>query len=233
MDDVRATAERACALAPQRIALFGYAHVPWFKKQQQLIEVAELPRPAERLAQAEAARAVFLSAGYQPVGFDHFALPADSLAIAARTGRLHRNFQGYTSDDADALIGIGASSIGRLPQGYVQNAPDVGGYARAVGAGRLATVKGLAFTEDDRLRSQIIERIMCDLRLDLDAVAAPAGTDFSDELLALKPLAGEGLVRIDGPLIVVTERGRPFVRLIAAVFDRYLQASRRPHSLAV
>jgi len=234
IDDVRASAETACRLAPQRIALFGYAHVPWMKKHQRLIDIAQLPGPAERLAQAEAARQVFLAHGYVAIGFNHFALPGDALALAARGGTLHRNFQGYTCDDADALIGIGASAISRLPQGYAQNAPDLAGYSRAVQTGALATVRGIALTADDRLRASIIERIMCDLRVDLRGAAGGAGfTGFAAELASLRPLADEGLVRIDDGSIEVTEYGRPFVRLVAAAFDAYFQPERQRHSLAV
>ena len=155
------------------------------------------------------------SFGYQLIGLDHFALPDDELAIAAAEHRLHRNFQGYTVDDADALIGLGASAIGKLPQGFVQNAPDVAGYSRSVSGGRFATVKGLALSDDDRLRGQIIERLMCDLEVDLDTVAGGAAA-FAEELAALKPLADEGLLRMTAARITVTERGRPYVRIAAA-----------------
>jgi oxygen-independent coproporphyrinogen-3 oxidase len=233
-EDVRATAAQVCGLRPQRIALFGYAHVPWFKPQQRLIETAALPDADRRLQQAEVARTVLLANGYQAIGLDHFALPDDDLAVASRTGRLHRNFQGYTSDDGDVLIGLGASAIGQLSHGFVQNAPDVGGYARAVRAGRFATARGLALSDNDRVRAAIIERIMCDLRVDLGAVpGAQDGAAFAAELHSLAPLAAKGLVQIDNASICVTERGRPFVRLIAAVFDAYLPAGGRAHSLAV
>jgi oxygen-independent coproporphyrinogen-3 oxidase len=230
LGDMRATAEKVCAMGPQRIALFGYAHVPWFRSQQRLIETAELPGAGARLAQADAARAIFLANGYEAIGFDHFARPEDSMAMAARAGRLHRNFQGYTDDNADALIGIGASAIGRLPQGFVQNAPDVGGHARALSEGRLPTVRGVALSEDDRVRAAIIERIMCDLRVDL---AAFGGGDFSAAIETLAPLANDGLVQIDGGTVAVAERGRPFVRLVAAAFDAYLPNARTAHSKAV
>lgn len=232
VDDVRATMEKACALGPQRIALFGYAHVPWFKKQQRLIDVASLPGAGERLEQMQTASAFLASHGYEPIGFDHFALPNDPLATAARQRKLRRNFQGYTTDGADTLIGIGASAIGRLPEGFVQNAPDIGGYARAVGAGTLATVRGFALSSDDRLRAEIIERLMCDLQVDLRQAGAQAST-FAAERECLEPLVAEGLVRIDGPQLLVTERGRPFVRLVAAAFDSYLAAGRAAHSRAV
>src|SRR5262249_22135102 len=142
--DVQESAWTAATLQARRIALFGYAHVPWLKPHQRLIDTAALPGAAGRLEQAEAARTMLLALGYQAVGFDHFALPDDDLAIAARTGKLHRNFQGYTTDGADALIGLGASAIGRLPQGFVQNAPAIGTYSAAIDAGRHATAKGVA-----------------------------------------------------------------------------------------
>jgi oxygen-independent coproporphyrinogen-3 oxidase len=160
--DVIRSAELAASLAPSRIALFGYAHVPWFRPHQKLIDTQALPEAAERMRQMYAATETLEECGYIPIGLDHFATSADDLARAARTGRLHRNFQGYTTDTADALIGIGASSIGRLPQGYVQNAPDVGSYARAIEAGRFAVAKGLAFSPDDLQRANIIERLMRD-----------------------------------------------------------------------
>lgn len=229
--DVARSAELACSLKPQRLALFGYAHVPWFKTHQRLIDTAALPGAGERLEQAAVAAEVFASFGYQAIGLDHFALPEDELSIAAREGRLHRNFQGYTSDDADTLIGVGASSIGKLPQGFVQNAPDTAGYARHIAAGRFATVKGLALTEDDKLRATIIERLMCDLALDLDRFGGPAA--FVSEYEELKTLAAQGLITIDGARITVTTGGRPYVRIVASVFDSYLAAAQKRHSVAV
>jgi oxygen-independent coproporphyrinogen-3 oxidase len=151
--------------------------------------------------------------------------------VAARDKRLRRNFQGYTADDADALIGLGASAIGKLPQGFVQNASDLAGYARAVNGGRFATVKGIALSDDDRLRAAIIERLMCDLALDLDAFGG--ASRFTGEMEALVPLAAQGLLTIDGARVVVTEAGRPFVRIAASVFDAYLKAGTKRHSLAV
>jgi oxygen-independent coproporphyrinogen-3 oxidase len=234
VEDVRRSASLAAALAPQRLAYFGYAHVPWFKPRQRLIDEAMLPGASARLAQAEAARAALAASGYVAVGLDHFARPHDALAAAARGGRLHRNFQGYTTDAADALIGLGASAIGRFAQGYVQNAVDFGCYARAIDSGRLATARGIALTAEDRVRGRIIERLMCDFSVDLDAVAGePAGHGFDAELEALAPLAAEGLVRRDGARVAVTEKGRPFVRLAAAAFDAYLTKERTRHSIAV
>ena len=230
--DVARSAELAASLNPQRLALFGYAHVPWFKTHHKLIEETALPGVAERLEQAEVAAATLTGLGYRSIGLDHFALATDELAVAAREKRLRRNFQGYTTDEADALIPLGASSIGRLPQGFIQNAPDLAGYSRAVAAGKFATVKGLALSDDDRLRSTVIERLMCDLEIDLDKIDGGA-TRFAAEVETLKPLAGEGLLRLDGGRIVVTERGRPYVRIAAAAFDAYLAASQKRHSVAV
>ncbi|HWK95006.1 MAG TPA: oxygen-independent coproporphyrinogen III oxidase [Pseudolabrys sp.] len=229
--DVARSAELACSLKPQRLALFGYAHVPWFKTHQRLIDAATLPGAAERLEQARVAAEVFASFGYEAVGLDHFALPEDELFIATSEGRLRRNFQGYTTDDADILIGVGASSIGKLPQGFVQNAPDIAGYSRSIARGSFATVKGLALSDDDILRAAIIERLMCDLALDLDMFGG--ANAFAAEMIALKELATQGLVTIDGTRMAVTEPGRPFVRIVAAVFDTYLGAAQKRHSIAV
>jgi len=235
VDDVRRSAELAVTLAPQRIALFGYAHVPWFRAQQRLIDTAALAGPGGRLEQMKAARAVFLAAGYRPIGFDHFAQASDSLAVAAERGTMRRNFQGYTSDDAETLIGFGASAIGRLPQGFVQNAADVGGYQRAVAAGRLAAARGIALTRDDRLRGRIIEALMCDFAAEPQAIAAQFGVSerFDAEFAQLAPLVDQGIALVDGGRVAVTETGRPFVRLVAAAFDAYLRRSAQRHSVAV
>ncbi len=230
-DDVRQNTQLAATLAPQRIAIFGYAHVPWLKANQRRIDEAALPGSRERIEHARIASETLTGLGYVAVGLDHFARPSDELVIAARGGRLHRNFQGYTTDQADALIGLGASAIGKLPHGFVQNAADIGGYSRAIDAGRLATARGLALSADDRLRAGIIERLMCDLCVDLDAVAGDA--DFSAELSALQPLADDGVAHIDGRRVTITEQGRPFVRLVAAAFDTYLSREQARHSIAV
>lgn len=233
--DVRHTATLAHELKPQRVAVFGYAHVPWFRPQQRLIEQSDLPSSPERLAQAEAAHETLVQFGYLPIGLDHYAQPDDQLV--AKSGRVQRNFQGYTDDDADALVGLGASAISRLPQGFAQNAPAVGNYSRAIAEGKLATVKGIALSDDDRLRGEIIERLMCDMAVDLDAIADQAGfdiaTDFSDELNSLQPFRENGSVRIEGHRILITEKGRPYLRLVASVFDSYLGRAKSRHSVAV
>lgn len=228
---VEASARLAAGLAPTRLALFGYAHVPWFKPHQRLIDDAELPGVGARIEQARLAADTLMAQGYDWIGLDHFARPDDELAVAQRGGHLHRNFQGYTTDAADALIGIGTSAIGRLPQGYVQNAVDTGGYSRAVAAGCFATSKGLMLTRDDHMRAAIIERLMCDLSVDLATTARDQ--DFTSELDALAPLADQGVVEIAGSRVTVTRQGRLFVRLVAAAFDAYLPQNRTRHSMAV
>jgi oxygen-independent coproporphyrinogen-3 oxidase len=223
------TVEAALRLAPDRVALFGYAHVPWMKRHQRLIDEAAMPDAQGRAAQLELAAARLTDAGYVAIGLDHFALPDDDLAIALREGRLHRNFQGYTTDAAPALIGLGVSAIGSLPQGYVQNAAALPDYRDALRAGRLPTVRGIEISDDDRLRRSIIERLMCDLAVDLDGAAGR----FAAELEALAPLAADGLIQIEGRVIRVPPAARPLVRAVCAVFDCHLERATARHSRAV
>jgi len=240
-EGVRETIAQVMRLEPERIALFGYAHVPWMKAHQKLIDEAALPDAAERVRQFEAATAALLAAGYAPVGMDHFALPETPLGRASAAGRLNRNFQGYTTDRADALLGFGASAIGMLPQGYVQNTPDVRAWEHAVESGDLPVCRGIAVSDDDRLRRAVIERVMCDMAADLDAIAqanGDPGHDWTPEMTALRQLEKDGLVDLDGATLRVRPEGRQLVRVVAAVFDRYLKAADRPdatprHAIAV
>ena len=229
--DVIRTAELAATLSPTRLAVFGYAHVPWFKSHQRLIDESCLPGVAERIEQMRAAAETLERRGYVRVGIDHFASADDDLLRAAQSGRLHRNFQGYTTDQAQALIGLGASAIGRLPQGYAQNAPDIGSYMRAIDARQFAVKKGVAFSPEDRVRARIIERLMCDFTVDLDD--CDATDDFSGELSEVDQLRSAGIVVRDGRQIFVTREGRPLVRLVAAAFDSYLPKNQNRHSAAV
>jgi oxygen-independent coproporphyrinogen-3 oxidase len=234
-DTVAATVRQALALQPDRVALFGYAHVPWMKRHQMLLPESALPDTRARFAQSRAAAAVLMEAGYRPIGLDHFAKPNDLLVLRQREGRLHRNFQGYTTDEAATLIGLGTSAIGALPEGYVQNAASTVAYREAIMAERLATARGRRLTDDDRMRREIIERLMCDLEVDLAKVAAardrPVG-DFAAELASLAPLTEHGLVRQSGTSIVVAEDARPFVRNVCAVFDAYVAADESRFSRA-
>ncbi len=228
--------DRAVSLKPARVALFGYAHVPWMKTHQKMIDETTLPDAEQRWEQCEAVAARLTGAGYVAVALDHFALPDDDLAMAFREGRLHRNFQGYTTDLAKVMIGFGASAIGALPQGYVQNETANRAYAKAVAAGDLAVTRGFQMEPEDRLRGEIIERLMCDLAVDLDKVCSGHGAQaahFEDEIGKLVVLCEEGLVEINGRRISMTDQGRPLVRLVASTFDTYLAGGKARHSAAV
>ncbi|MDY0871864.1 oxygen-independent coproporphyrinogen III oxidase [Dongia rigui] len=226
---LRRTVTQAVTLAPDRIALFGYAHVPWMKPHQRLIDEQSLPDGHARFRQFEAASQALAAADYARIGLDHFAKPGDSLRVARDNRTLKRNFQGYTVDRADTLIGFGPSAISALPQGYVQNAPDHTPWARDVGEGRLAAVKGVAVSHEDRRRRAIIEQIMCFGRVDLADFAFDAGQVMEP----LAPLLEDGLCHLTGTVLTVTERGLPFQRVVAAVFDAYLVPAAKRHSRAV
>lgn len=225
------TAEQALTLNPDRLAVFGYAHVPWFKSRQRLIEAEALPGARERLQQAAAMRGVMLAHGYSEIGFDHYARPGDALAAAAAAGALRRNFQGYVADAAEVLIGLGASAISTFPQGYAQNAADIPAWTKAVEQGELATVRGIAVSEDDRRRRAVIERILCDFALDLTEFGGWAA--FADALEVIQDIAADGLVQIDGERLLIPDPARPFVRLVAQAFDAYAKTRETRHSRAI
>lgn len=221
-------------LKPDRIAVFGYAHVPSFKKQQALIPAELLPDVEARLRMAEAARHILCAHGYTAIGLDHYARPHDALALAERTGTLCRNFQGYTTDNAGALLGFGASAISALPHGYVQNLVSVPEYRAALAAGELPVARGIALTGQDRLRRAVIERLMCDLAVNLASVLrdyAPDGADLEDAFAALARLPN-GMVALDGSQLTIAPEWRAAARMVSACFDQYLGGSAR-HSLAV
>jgi oxygen-independent coproporphyrinogen-3 oxidase len=235
-DSVDRTIEQVVSLEPDRIALFGYAHVPWMKTHQKMIDETALPDVTERFAQMNRASSSLTAAGYTAIGIDHFALPGDSLAVAAASGAMRRNFQGYTSDTADALIGMGASSIGQLPQGYIQNQPSTGEYQRQVNLGRLPVVRGFELSEEDRLRARIIELLMCDFAFSFSTIRHEFGGAAEQVLDEAEYFAGcdtDGMVEFSGGLFQVTAKGRPFVRSIASAFDSYFGAGAAKHSLAV
>lgn len=233
---VERTLSDILSLSPDRVALFGYAHVPWMKKHQTMIPESALPDVAERFRQSAFASRMLLDAGYQAIGIDHFAKPSDSMAVAAATGRLRRNFQGYTTDSADALIGLGASSISQLPKGYVQNMPATGEYQRMVEGEGLAAVRGVELSEDDRMRAYVIERLMCDFGFDFMPLLArfPAGAhELIAEARAFARSNPDDICRVGNASFGITPQGRPFTRTIAAAFDRYLDSGLGRHSIAV
>lgn len=229
------TVRRCLTLRPDRLAVFGYAHVPAFKKHQRRIDPASLPDGRARRAQAEAVADTLEAAGYERIGLDHYALPDDPMSLARAEGRLRRNFQGYTTDPADLLLGFGASSIGRLPQGYLQNEPGLRPYAERITRGDLATVRGHALTAEDRLRADLIARVMCDFAVDAGQVCRAHDREpgpFLAALPRLPSLVADGLVRREGDILVVPEEARALVRAVAACFDAYLGTSAALHSRA-
>ncbi|RLP28280.1 oxygen-independent coproporphyrinogen III oxidase [Mesorhizobium sp. YM1C-6-2] len=229
-----ATVDKALSLEPDRIALFGYAHVPWFKKHQTMIDDATLPGATARLAQAMAAAQSIASRGYARIGIDHFALPEDSLAEAAREGRLRRNFQGYTDERCGTIIGLGPSSISQYMQGYAQNEPSTGEYGRRVSKGLLAIARGIALSDDDRARGWVIERLMCDLAFSASEAIRRFGATGAEVVAEASLLAQNSTgLRRDGDHFVVDDDDRIVVRAIAANFDRYLAQRQSRHSAAV
>jgi oxygen-independent coproporphyrinogen-3 oxidase len=234
--DLRRTVEQCVEMKPDRVALFGYAHVPWVAKNQRMIPDDSLPKPEQRAEQANAAAEALMAGGYVRIGLDHFALPGDSLAVAAATGELHRNFQGYTSDAAQTLIGIGSTSIGRTPLGYVQNISETGAWSRAVAAGKLPIARGIALKDQDNLRAHVIERIMCDGKIDLAAAGRSFGFAddwYAGERDALDDLQRDGLLTWSDGKLVLTTDGVQLSRVVASVFDTYLRNSSVRHSIAV
>lgn len=222
------TAEMAVAMRPDRLAVFGCAHVPSFKKNQRLIEEAALPDTLARAEQAAAVAGTLVAAGYRQIGLDHFALPDDELALAQKTGRLRRNSLGYSADTCQTVIGLGASAIGRVGHGYILNEVATGSYTRHIRAGRLATSKGYPLCNEDRVRAAIIERLMCDLEADVPAICAAFGFDpvpLLDSAERLPMLAEDGVVDIEGGFIRVRQEYRFLLRAVAAAFDAYLDRS--------
>ena len=235
-ETIRNTMQQALALQPDRVSFFGYAHVPWMKKHMQLMP-ANLPDQNVRYDLALAGAKVLEEAGYQAIGIDHFVHPGDTMNESLRTHTLKRNFQGYTTDDATVLIGLGASSISKLPQGYVQNTPHNVLYKQALSEAHLPVVRGLKLSDNDRMWGEIIEELMCYLRVDLKKIAADYFVPrylFHDILDYLLPLQNDGLLTIDDEVITINPQARQVTRVVCSAFDRYLTVSTTPrHSKAV
>ena len=224
------TLQQVNALRPDRIALYAYAHLPERFKPQRRIATAELPGAAAKLSMLADAMARFMGAGYVYVGMDHFALPNDALAMAQRQGRLHRNFQGYSTQPDCDLIGLGVSSIGRIGATYSQNAKTLEEYYDAIDHGRFPVVRGLALSRDDLVRRAVIMALMCQGELLYESINLAYLIDFRSyfaaEIEILQELQEQGLVTLDAAGVQVTPTGWFFVRAVAMVFDRYLQADR-------
>ena len=217
-------------LKPDRIALYAYAHLPERFKPQRRIITVELPNGAAKVSMLSRSLSTFIDAGYVYVGMDHFALPTDALAVAKRQGRLHRNFQGYSTQPDCDLIALGVSSIGRVGATYSQNAKTLAEYYDLLDQGRLPVVRGLAVSRDDLVRRAVIMALMCQGQVQFESIELAYLVDFktyfASELAALNALADQGLVEVTDSGIQVTADGWFFVRAIAMVFDRYLQADR-------
>ena len=217
-------------LKPERIALYAYAHLPERFKPQRRINTVELPSGGAKVAMLSRSMSALMGAGYVYVGMDHFALPTDSLAIAKRQGRLHRNFQGYSTQPDCDLLGLGVSSIGRIGATYSQNAKTLEEYYDHLDQGRFPVERGLALSRDDLVRRAVIMAVMCQGHVALESIELAFLLDFkqyfAQELIALQKLAEQGLVVVDDCGIHVTDMGWFFVRAVAMVFDRYLQTDR-------
>ncbi|WP_288943990.1 oxygen-independent coproporphyrinogen III oxidase [uncultured Roseovarius sp.] len=226
--------QKLLSLNPDRVALYGYAHVPWMAKRQQLLPSDALPTPEERLDLFDTARRLFMWDNYAEIGIDHFATQTDGLTVAQKTGRLRRNFQGYTDDTAEVLIGVGASSISKFPQGYAQNAPATGAHTAAIRDGRFSTARGHAFSDEDRLRSRMIEQLMCEFRIDSAEMCATFGITPQAVRKMLDDSAAQfpGLLQVDEGGMFVPHEARPLTRMIARSFDAY-ELSTAGHSSAI
>lgn len=227
--------QKLMALSPDRIALYGYAHVPWMAKRQVMIPEAALPDAQNRLRLFEVARDLLVADGYDEIGIDHFARPGDGLAVAQKAGLLRRNFQGYTDDQAEALIGMGASSISRFPQGYAQNAPATGAHIKAVrDEGRFSTTRGHVFSPEDIWRARMIETLMCDFQIRADEFIRDHGFTPAALSALFAPVKAQfgDMVIISDTGLTIPEAGRPLTRMIARMFDGY-EMEAKGHSPAI
>lgn len=223
------TVDEVLALAPDRIALFSYAHVPWLRKQQGSF-AASLPEGMEKFRIFSTAIAKFLAAGYQYIGMDHFARPGDELAVAQRERSLHRNFQGYTTKAGADLYGMGVSAISAIGSNYAQNYRELPRYSEAVDRRGIATMRGYRLSEDDRLRRALITRLLCHAVIDKTGIGRDFGVNFDEyfapELARLHPFIEDRLIQSSDDEIRVTFLGRIFIRNLAMIFDPYLEKQR-------
>ena len=231
LDSFGATLDKTVALAPDRIALYSYAHLPAVFKPQRRIAVAELPSPEAKLQLLTLAIGRLTRAGYVYIGMDHFALPDDDLAVAQRQARLHRNFQGYSTLPEADLIGVGVSAIGRVGPTYYQNMKVLDDYYAMLDDGQLPVQRGLELTADDLVRRAVIQALMCQFRVSIESIELAHLVEFrayfAAELADLARFEADGLVEISEDWITVTPRGRLLVRAIGMVFDRYLRERAR------
>ena len=224
------TLSTVIAARPDRLAIYGYAHLPELFKAQRQIDAADLPDAEARLRLLALAIEQLSAAGYRYIGMDHFALPTDDLARAQEAGGLHRNFMGYTTHADCDLVGLGVSAISHVGDSFSQNYRDLPAWEAAIDAGRLPVWRGMELTADDVLRADVIQRLMCQGEIDIAAIEHRHGIDFREyfasSLQQLQALAADGLVSLEESRIVATSRGRLLLRIIAMCFDRYLQQPR-------
>ena len=235
VESINRTIDLVLDLSPDRLAVFSYAHIPWLKPAQKILENSgALPGPELKVALFEEILRRFESAGYTAIGLDHFAKPDDELAVAFREGKLQRNFQGYSTRPELPMLGLGVTSISQTPDMFHQNEKELPAYRAALEAGRLPVAKALRLTDEDRRRAAIIRTLMCELALDSEKLSAALGLDFEKtyaaELAKLRPLADDGIVTLAPGRVTVTPVGRFFLRNIAMVFDQYLESAANRHS---
>jgi oxygen-independent coproporphyrinogen-3 oxidase len=231
VDSFQRTLDTVVSMRPDRIAVYSYAHVPWLRPHQRSIDARDLPDAGLKFELFGAAVQSFLAGGYDPIGMDHFALPHDELAVAARARRLHRNFMGYTTRPATDMVGVGTSAIGDVRGAFAQNVKKLPAYYAAIDARRFPVERGYILSPDDLIRRYVITELMCNFHLSRGTVEARFGVDFDEYFRGeLTSLAGpngpvkDGFLRIDSDALTVTPRGRLFVRNICMTFDRYLPA---------
>ena len=234
LEGFRATLDKTLSLAPDRIALYSYAHLPHVFMPQRRIHDTELPKPEDKLSLMAMAIETLVEAGYVFIGMDHFARPDDELALAQKAGKLHRNFQGYSTHAELDLLAFGVSAIAKVGPVYAQNAKSLDEYYHDIDAGHLPVRRGYRMDDDDVLRRAVIQELMCHFNLDFAAISTTWQIDFktyfADALTQLQPLAEAGLLSMDDHGITVMPKGRLLVRIIAMAFDRYLQVDRQKAS---
>ncbi len=236
LDTIKQTTEQVLHLSPDRLSVFGYAHVPWMKPHQRLIPEEALAGLGERLQMFETIRDTLEQGGYTAIGLDHFAKSGDSMSHALHNGTLHRNFQGYTTDKAETLIGLGHTSIGYTPEGYLQNTGDPNVYKKAIAAGKLPIKRGYRLSDDDIMRRRIINIIMCSMWVDL----TPFGgvSVFQAEINRLQPLIYDDIITVTGNILTLNTAYRALLRVFACAFDVYYNdvyynTEQNRHSLSI
>ncbi len=230
---VKKNIDYAMLLNPSRIALFSYAHVQWKKKHMRMIDEKDLPNNALRIQMYQEAAQKLKDEGFFSIGLDHFAKPQDTMSQAIATKNLKRNFQGYSTDKADNIIGMGASAISFLPFGYAQNILDLEEYKKCILSNELATFKGIEMDEEDKMRKEIIDELMCYFEVDLQKISAKFNLEknyFAKEIAALQDLINDGLVAIENDMIKINQNVPQISRVVCSFFDKFFQPSSQKHS---